>query len=177
MSRRNVEVKFRLSVQKYLELCEKIERLFSSHKIDQTDTFFQTSCPDIRLKLREETYSRVEDNHLFYLISYTRSDDAKARLSSYDICPCTEELGLVMKKSLPVLDCVKKFRTVSLHEQTRIHLDFIDGLGHFGEIEVVLTNLQTVEDGQTILEKYLQILDISKNAFLSSAYVDLLLKK
>ena len=76
-----------------------------------------------------------------------------------------------------------KVRTVFIYEQTRIHLDEVENLGNFMELEVVfsgnskifqvcLREDQTVEDGEKIAYEIMEKLEIPKTALLSGAYVD-----
>lgn len=72
---------------------------------------------------------------------------------------------------------VKKKRIVYLVGQSRIHIDTIENLGNFVEIEVVLTMDQSLEDGQKIMENLLKNLNIPEEDFVEKAYVDLLGEK
>ena len=69
---------------------------------------------------------------------------------------------------------VRKQRAVFLLGQTRIHLDRVDGLGSFVELEVVLRDEQSVSDGYTIAMSLLQALSIAEADLIAHAYVDLL---
>ena len=56
--------------------------------------------------------------------------------------------------------------------QTRIHVDTVDGLGEFMELEVVLDETQTLEQGQEIADSIMQKLEIEKCDLISGAYAD-----
>lgn len=62
-------------------------------------------------------------------------------------------------------------------DQTRIHIDTVQDLGHFMELEVVLRPEQTVEDGQDIAKKLQTKLGVHDEDLIECAYVDLLDKK
>ncbi|GFO50633.1 adenylate cyclase [Plakobranchus ocellatus] len=64
--------------------------------------------------------------------------------------------------------------TQKVKHETRIHLDDVKGLGHFVELEVVLTDDETVEDGQKIAADIMEKLGINKEDLLDCAYMDLL---
>ena len=57
--------------------------------------------------------------------------------------------------------------------QTRIHLDRVEGLGDFLELEVVLRDGQSDADGIAIAERLMAALDIAPSERLAGAYLDL----
>lgn len=56
--------------------------------------------------------------------------------------------------------------------QTRVHLDDVQGLGHFMELEVVLRPDQTLEQGQSIADDLLVKLGISSDDLITGSYMD-----
>ena len=58
--------------------------------------------------------------------------------------------------------------------QTRVHCDTVEGLGDFAELEVVLEDNQSVEDGQLIADDLMEKLGIDKTKLIKCAYMDLL---
>lgn len=96
----------------------------------QTDTYFAVARG--RLKLRETAGFQGE------LIYYERDEDAPSRSSDYEVARVPEPAALlnVLEHSLGVLTVVRKRRTLLLLDTTRIHLDNVEGLGSFLEIEV-----------------------------------------
>jgi adenylate cyclase class IV len=58
--------------------------------------------------------------------------------------------------------------------KTRIHIDNVDGLGSFLELEVVLDDSDTVESGQNIAENLLCLLGVQPADLIEGAYVDML---
>ena len=75
---------------------------------------------------------------------------------------------------------VDKIRTVFLtgQGQTRIHLDQVKGLSSslFIELEVILSDHQTVEQGQNIAKDLCQKIGIEEKNHIKGAYLDLLLQ-
>ncbi|XP_071274519.1 uncharacterized protein [Agelaius tricolor] len=135
----------------------------------QTDTFFRV--PRGRLKLRQTQDGRGE------LIFYERPDSAGPKLSRFSITPTADPEGLqaVLSQSLGVLGTVRKERLLFLLGQTRLHLDRVQGLGDFLELEVVLQPEQSEEDGQRLARELLQEFGIGEQDLISGAYLDLLL--
>jgi len=76
--------------------------------------------------------------------------------------------------ALGVRGVVKKKRRLFLVGQTRVHLDEVDGLGHFVELEVVLRVNQSEEQGRKIAQELMRQLEISESDLLSGAYVDMI---
>jgi predicted adenylyl cyclase CyaB len=69
---------------------------------------------------------------------------------------------------------VKKTRTLYLVGQTRVHIDQVEGLGEFLELEVVLRPEQTDAEGESIAAALLSEFGIDKQQLIAEAYVDLL---
>jgi predicted adenylyl cyclase CyaB len=72
---------------------------------------------------------------------------------------------------------VVKRREVFLVGRTRIHLDEVEGLGCFVEIEVVLRDGEDVERGQQEAQDLLHALEIPATDLVASAYIDLLARR
>ncbi|KAH6934832.1 hypothetical protein HPB50_001268 [Hyalomma asiaticum] len=69
---------------------------------------------------------------------------------------------------------VQKTRDLFLVGQTRVHVDTVDGLGDFVELEVGLEDGQTTRDGQDIAEGLCKTLDIDTDGLISGSYIDML---
>jgi len=136
--------------------------------IRQRDTFFR--CTHGRLKLRETGEGHAE------LIFYARPDSAAARRSDYEIAAVAEAemLRAVLERSLGVAQTVVKTRVLYLVGQTRVHLDAVDGLGDFLELEVVLRPGQPESQGRAIAADLMGRLGIGDDDLCSTAYADML---
>lgn len=134
----------------------------------QEDTFFQV--PRGRLKLREFGDGYGE------LIQYERSDTKAPKLSRYirTVAAEPEALKQALSNALGIRSVVKKRRLVVLVGQTRIHLDEVEGLGQFLELEVVLRPEETLEFGTVVAQELAQKLEIAQEDLLDQAYADLL---
>lgn len=85
-----------------------------------------------------------------------------------------DALKLSLQSSMGVKGEVKKTRTLVLHGQTRIHIDRVDGLGDFMELEVCLTPEETPEQGEKIAYEIRELLNIPESDLLTGAYMDML---
>nr|XP_041576625.1 uncharacterized protein LOC115492594 isoform X2 [Taeniopygia guttata] len=81
----------------------------------------------------------------------------------------------VLSQSLGVLGTVRKERLLLLLGQTRLHLDRVEGLGDFLELEVVLRPEQSEQDGQRLAQELLRDLGVAESDLVPGAYLDLLL--
>ena len=165
---RNVEIKARVAqpsrlLDAVLDIADRGPTVFA-----QDDTFF--ACPNGRLKLR--MFSPTEGQ----LIFYRRDDLAGPKLSEYVMATTAEPDALrgTLTLAYGAVGRVRKTRTLCFVGTTRIHLDDVDDLGHFVEIEVALTPEQTVTDGETIAEDLMRRLSIGPKHLVHRAYVDLL---
>ena len=69
---------------------------------------------------------------------------------------------------------MKKIRYLYTVGQTRIHLDEVEELGQFMELEVLLREDQSDAEGQAIAEDLMRRLGIRDEALIEGAYMDLL---
>jgi predicted adenylyl cyclase CyaB len=141
--------------------------------IHQEDIFFR--CEGARLKLRI-FHSDDGDSTHGELIRYQRENRADARCSHYSIAHTSDPCILldILTKTLGVVGTVRKTRTLYLVGQTRIHIDQVEGLGDFLELEVVLREGQTEEEGKRIANTLLAEFKIDEQDLIAGAYVDLL---
>lgn len=136
--------------------------------IPQADTFF--NVPKGRLKLRQ---LGPEEGQLVY---YERPDQEGPKRSNYILVLTNEPSAMkaALTAALGVRGVVRKTRLLYLVGQTRIHLDEVEGLGHFMELEVVLQPGQTDAEGQAIAEDLMHRLGVAKEDLLEGAYMDML---
>lgn len=135
---------------------------------EQKDTYFNVS--EGRLKLREGT---IENN----LIYYQRENEAKAKLSEVLLHKPSDNgsLKAILGKVLGVSISVVKSREIYYKENVKFHLDTVEGLGYFVEIEAINT------DGSFSKEKlaeqcqyYQDLFGIDKKDLEAYSYSDLL---
>ena len=166
----NIEIK--AYARNFDEVRRRAEALSDSpvEVISQEDTFFNTSQG--RLKLRVLSANRGQ------LIYYTRPDQEGPKPSDYSISLTSdpENLKHVLELAYGIRGVVRKTRYLYLVGQTRVHLDDVEGLGKFMELEVVLRPGQSDAEGQAVAEDLMTRLKVDKSDLLEGAYMDLLEK-
>ena len=165
----NVEIKAKCENQ------DEIRNLLKSFGADfkgtdiQTDLYFKVN--NGRLKLRE---GNVE-NHLIY---YQRENISGLKQSDVILFKTESDSTLkeILKLSLGVLIEVKKQREIYFIDNVKFHLDFVESLGHFVEIEAIdLDGSIGKEKLHQQCQHYIDLFKISEKDFISVSYSDLLL--
>ena len=135
----------------------------------QTDTYFKAASG--RLKLRETAGFQAE------LIAYDRDETADDRPSDYQIARTPDGAALreVLGNALGVLVVVRKRRTLFLLDTTRIHLDNVDELGSFFEIEVPVK--EDVAAAEAQLASLIEALGFERTDGIRASYLDIMLER
>ena len=164
----NIEIKARVRDYEQLKQIAKNLSDRPENVINQQDTFFFT--PTGRLKLRIVSPTSGE------LIFYQRSDDTGPKTSHYLITATPEPLALkqVLAQAIGVRGVVTKTRILYQVGQTRVHLDEVDGLGAFVELEWVKQPGQSIDEGRPLVKQLMQRLYIAEQDLVKGAYIDLL---
>ena len=87
-----------------------------------------------------------------------------------------ENLKATLRLALGIRGVVRKTRYLYMVGQTRVHLDDVEGLGQFMELEVVLRDNQSDDEGQAIANDLMEKLGIAPTDLIEGAYMDLLEK-
>jgi predicted adenylyl cyclase CyaB len=169
---RNIEIKARIAG--VAALFPRAAALADTGPVEilQEDTFFR--CEAGRLKLR------MFSEDLGELIFYRRADRKGPRESFYLRSPTTAPR--ILRESLALaygeVGRVRKQRTLFLSGRTRIHLDRVEGLGEFLELEVVMGDADDAAAGPAEAEAeafdLMDKLGIGREQLVDVAYVDLL---
>lgn len=164
---RNVEIKACLSDSKRVR--SLLEMLSDSpvEILEQSDTFFSVS--DGRLKLRVQG----ERGELIY---YERLDTPSPKESRYFVVRIDEPdlLRKVLSEAIGIRGTVKKRRYLYRVGKTRVHLDEVEGLGDFIELEVVLGDRDSADEGAAVAKRLMRRLGIEEGDLIPCAYIDLL---
>ena len=168
---RNIEIKAHLPnpetvARKAAAIAER-----GPFELKQDDTFFL--CESGRLKLRAFSSEAGE------LIFYRRPDQQGPKESFYLLSPTSAPDTLRQALSLAYGQAgrVRKHRTLFLVGRTRVHLDDVQDLGHFLELEVVLNDNEPAEHGVREAHELMTKLGVEPSQLVEGAYVDLLAGK
>jgi len=138
-------------------------------EIAQTDTYFTRARG--RLKLREQQPGDAE------LIQYRRADAPGARESQYRRVPAADAPALrdALDAALGTLVVVEKRRRLLLHENVRIHIDEVEALGSFLELEAVAPPESDLAAEQDKVDRLRVALEVGDHSLVAESYSDLLL--
>lgn len=159
--------------------------------LEQIDTYFQV--PHGRLKLREirrHSHAEHKVGVKFQLIFYQRADEAAIRRSDYSIVHLdhADDLRELLATALGIHLVVRKSRELFLLGyksgaadengiHIRIHLDRVEELGEFVEVEALaggdISAAEAAQEAQALLEEF----GIPQGDLMTGAYSDLLAEK
>ena len=167
----NIEIKARCADASF------IRNYLQQHNADfkgtdfQTDTYFKVNSG--RLKLRQ---GNIENS----LIYYNRQNKAGPKLSEVTLYPVPANSEL-LKKALTQANGikveVKKKREIYFIENVKFHVDEVEGLGNFVEIEAIdVDGSKGLELIRTQCDFYMKELQIKDEDLLTMSYSDMLMK-
>jgi predicted adenylyl cyclase CyaB len=166
---RNIEIKAR--AQQFEQLRERAAALTPDAPLIFRQQDFFYDVPRGRLKLRQ-----FDDGTPAELIFYQRDDRDGPKASYYTRSPVTnpEAMHSLLATALTTRGIVTKERHVYIVGRTRIHLDRVDGLGDFVELEVVLAQDDDEEGGEAEAHDMFSKLGVPEADLVAVAYVDML---
>ncbi len=170
MSHQNIEIKARCADASFIRQF-LIDHMAEFKGTDlQTDTYFKVG--NGRLKLRQGT---IENS----LIFYERQNIAGPKMSQVNLFQVNHDsdmLKQILTNASGIKVVVKKKREIWFIDNVKFHIDEVEGLGSFVEIEAI------DKDGHLGLEKikeqcdhYLHQFNITEENLLTHSYSDLLM--
>ncbi|MDB5230223.1 MAG: hypothetical protein JWN76_1028 [Chitinophagaceae bacterium] len=172
MSFINIEIKAKCIHPKKVNaflLAHNAEFIGTDHQID---TYF--NVPEGRLKLREGNIEKA-------LIFYNRPDRKGPKQSDFNLAPVNDSVLLksVLTAALGIKVIVDKKREIYYIKNVKFHIDEVQGLGNFMEIEA--GNKTDISKTKEALQKqcdyYIEALEIKEEDFIEVSYSDLLLQR
>lgn len=164
----NVEIKAKCQDQDNVRRILKNNNAIFKGTDHQIDTYFVV--PNGRLKLRQGS---IENN----LIHYNRPNQSGPKTSEVSLyaCPESEDLHQVLSKALGVKVVVDKKREIYFINNVKFHLDNVEKLGTFVEIEAIDTDgsisAQRLHEQCTF---YLNLFGVDEKDLITHSYSDLL---
>ena len=169
MNHINIEIKALCSNK------EQIRKILQEKNADfvgidrQTDTYFKVKKG--RLKLREGNIENC-------LIYYDREDISGPKKSDVSLFPIQKNSSLkqILLNSFEILVKVKKTREIYFIDNIKFHLDEVESLGDFVEIEAIDKNREI--GAKTLLKQcreYLKLFKIKEQDLIENSYSEILL--
>lgn len=164
----NVEIKAKTNRPAEIRNILREQNALEKGTDHQTDTYFY--CPNGRMKLRQ---GNIENN----LIFYRRGDQAGPKTAEVFLYSATPgpELKALLSEAMGVWKEVVKVREIYFIGNVKFHIDQVEGLGSFVEIEAIDTEgLFSEEILRTQCQHYIQLLGIVEEDLLTRSYSDML---
>lgn len=170
---RNLEAKFPLADLDAARTAALGLGYASRESFFQRDTFFVVARG--KLKLREQPPEA-------WLIDYERDRQSELMLSRYEIVSVADPARMreMLARALGVLAEVCKHRTLLTRRNVRLHLDRIETLGCFGEIEAILGERSEEEAGEgasssrAAVDELLDALGVGARELIDVSYFELM---
>lgn len=162
---KNLEIKVILADFTHIQ---KVLADYRAGILNQSDTYFNVD--DGRLKLREE-------DDKAYFIRYYRNNVSTDKESVYHcyLVEDVQEFWKIFASALTTELVVKKSRELYLYKHARIHLDTVEGLGTFVEIEVLIRDQQEQANSKGLMDELIALLAIDQAEVCALGYRELLL--
>jgi adenylate cyclase class IV len=174
----NIELKVACTAEEFAAVRARLgERSLNSPETFQHgDSYFRVASGRLKLRVIDSSFGTTAE-----LIQYHREDRTGGRVSTYRRIPVSPgsaaELNAALGDALGVLVTVRKTRTVAVWRSTRIHLDDVEGLGPFVELETVLGGELTPAAGEWEFQNVVDWLGLARLTSIPGSYSDLMLKK
>ncbi len=165
----NIEIKAKTKNQDHLRQLLREKNAIFKGTDNQIDTYFRVNFG--RLKLREGNI----ENHLIHYQRDNQAGPKPSHVSLFSTQP-NSSLKQILSQSLGILAVVDKTREIYFIENVKFHLDQVQGLGTFVEIEAIDATGTIGE--KKLLEQcqfYQKLFAIAESDLISCSYSDLLL--
>ncbi|HMN49221.1 MAG TPA: class IV adenylate cyclase [Ignavibacteriaceae bacterium] len=164
---KNLEIKVQLKSHKDVKEILNKNKIHFKELLNQKDIYYKVNRGILKLRIENDTQT---------LIFYDRNEKSKKRWSDYYLLDLSStDANKYLKRFLDVMVIVKKRRELYLYKNTRIHLDYVQGLGYFLELETRVIN--GLNDAEKRFNYLLDLLELRSKKEIRASYKDLLLAK
>jgi adenylate cyclase, class 2 len=164
---KNLEIKVKLKSHKEVEEILKKKKIQIKEVIVQKDIYYNVNNGILKLRIENDTKT---------LIFYDRNEKSAKRWSDFYLLDLsTANANIYLKRFLDVMVVVKKKRKLFIYKNTRIHLDHVQGLGYFLELETRVT--KGLKDAEKRFNHLLDLLSLQSKKEIRASYKDLLIAK
>ncbi len=164
----NIEIKARCTDPEHVRSVLRSQAARFAGTDHQVDTYFRV--PDGRLKLRE---GNIENSLVYYL----RPNNAGPKTSDVLLHKVEPNSGLkpILTKALGVLAVVDKQREIYYVDNVKIHIDAVQNLGNFVEIEAAGDESADRDHLRRQCEELMLLFAIAPSDLLTHSYSDMIL--
>jgi len=164
---KNLEIKVKLTSHKEVKEILKQNKISFEELLIQKDIYYRVNKGILKLRIENDKQT---------LIFYDRNEKSKKRWSDYHLLEIGKtDANKYLTRFLEVLTIVNKKRELYLYKNTRIHLDYVKGLGYFLEFEArVVKGLKDAKKRFSFMMDLLKLIDKKE---IRASYKDLLLAK
>ena len=169
MNQFNIEIKAKCSNPEYIRKILKERNADFKGTDFQTDTYFKV--PIGKLKIRE-------GNIEYSFVYYKREEKSEPKKSNVFFFhpPRNSPLKEILSQALGILIVVKKKREICFINNIKFHIDEVDKLGNFIEIEAIDEN-KKIEQLFEQCNRYMKLFKLKKEDLIENSYSDLLMNK
>ena len=156
----NLELKIPIkNISKFEESLVKIGAELKG-VLKQKDIYYKVDNGLLKLRLENGEAS---------LIKYSRDEKNKNRWSNYFVLKLEgEEVENYFNDFFQIETVVSKKRKLYIYKDTRIHLDLVEGLGEFLELETVV--IEGKEKAKQLFDEIVKLLEINTSNQIKTSY-------
>lgn len=156
----NLELKIPIkNISKFEESLVKIGAELKG-VLNQKDIYYKVDNGLLKLRLENGEAS---------LIKYSRDEKNKNRWSNYFVLKLEgEEVENYFNDFFQIETVVSKKRKLYIYKDTRIHLDLVEGLGEFLELETVV--IEGKEKAKQLFDEIVKLLEINTSNQIKTSY-------
>ncbi len=163
---KNLEVKIQLD--KFDNILDTLSELGVKKikELEQSDVYYENKNMKVKLRIENDEY---------FLIKYLRDENADNRWSNYELLKLEGDnprkyLSDLMTEKI----VVNKKRKLFIYDNTRIHLDEVENLGKFIELETKV--IDSEENAERRFKELVKLLNLNLNKQIRSGYKELIEK-
>ena len=161
----NLELKARVENHETIKhILKNIGATFEK-TLDQKDIYYKVEDGLLKLRIENGNYS---------LIKYNREEEESDRWSNYYVVKMEGvETELLFSSLFPIETEVVKKRELYMYKNTRVHIDTVENLGNFIELETVVHGER--EYAKELFDEMVELLNLDLSDQIRSSYRDLIL--
>lgn len=164
---KNIELKVKIEDFSHVLNILHDKKVELKQELNQRDIYYKHPLGLLKL--------RIFDNN-GELIFYQRDESTKDRVSNYHILNVEpKQAEDYFRRIFEIETEVVKVRKLYIYKNTRIHLDEVNNLGRFLELETVVKD--RIEEGKKEFEEVVKLLELDLGNQIKSSYRTLMLNK